>query len=186
MAAVQASPGHHALGVDASGAWSSSGTCAATSGGLQSIAARSSTNRGATWSARVTLPATGDRRPATGAQATALDVESTGSGVDVWNVCNRSSTNGSGAAYTSATGFLEPYGDLRRDGHHLGRQDDRRLGRGHELHGRGQALVQPPSLTAHRNPEVAGRDLAEGALELRASDGRPVSRLHPRALPAAA
>jgi hypothetical protein len=123
--------GHEALTVDATGRIVLLHDGATTAGGLQTIAAQTSTNRGATWSAPVTLSASGE-------EATEPAVESTGSGdirawyyqttganADVWNVYYRSSTNGggtwsspvrisdatSGASYKNAAGFLEVYGD---------------------------------------------------------------------------
>ena len=123
---------HDALAVDADGSVTLLYDGAATTRGLQTIDARRSTDRGQTWSAPVTVSATGEQ---------ALDpaVESTGSGdvrawyqqtsgggnPDQWNTWYRRSTDGGatwsapvrisdatgGAAYKTATGYLEPYGD---------------------------------------------------------------------------
>jgi hypothetical protein len=104
---------------------------AATPGGPQRIFAWRSTDAGASWSGPVALSTNGE-------SATAPAVESRGSGDvrafwyetsggsdDAWNVWYRSSSNGgatwtsalkisdaaTGAAYKSAAGFLEVYGD---------------------------------------------------------------------------
>ena len=123
--------GHNALTVDATGRVVLLYDGATAAGGLQTISAQSSTNKGAAWSTPVTVSVPGN-------EATAPAVESTGSGdvrawyyqtsgadPDAWNVYYRSSTNGggtwttptrisdasSGASYKSAAGFLEIYGD---------------------------------------------------------------------------
>jgi hypothetical protein len=123
--------GHNALSVDASGAVVLLYDGAATTGGLQTIAARKSTNQGATWTAPVTISATGSEATSPAVESTgngdvrAWYMQTTGSDVDAWNVYYRTSTDGgvtwsaavkisdatSGAAYKSAAGFLEPYGD---------------------------------------------------------------------------
>ena len=123
--------GHNALSVDASGALVYLYDGATTPGGPQTVAARRSTNRGVTWSAAVNLSTSGEN-------ATSPAVESRGSGdvrgwwmetaggnPDTWNVWYRRSSDGGtswsaavkisdaagGAAYKTAEGFLEVYGD---------------------------------------------------------------------------
>jgi hypothetical protein len=124
--------GHIALSADASGALVALYDGATTSGGLQTIEARRSTDGGRTWSAPVTISAGGE-------EATAPAVESRGNGdvrawyqqtsgggnVDAWNTWYRSSTDGGatwsaavrisdaagGAAYKTAAGYAEIYGD---------------------------------------------------------------------------
>ena len=123
--------GHHALTVDGTGKVVFLYDGAATAGGLQTITARSSTNRGASWSPAVQLSATGSEATAPAAEATGTgDVrawyqQTTGSNVDAWNTYYRTSTDGgttwsaavkisdasSGAPYKSAAGSLEIYGD---------------------------------------------------------------------------
>jgi Neuraminidase (sialidase) len=104
---------------------------ATTNLGPQTIWARRSTDGGLTWSARTALSVSGE-------EATSPTVEALGAGdfrtwymqtnggnVDQWNVWYRTSTNGgstwsapvkisdatSGAAYKTAQGFQEVYGD---------------------------------------------------------------------------
>jgi hypothetical protein len=123
--------GHSALSADATGALVLLYDGATTTGGQQTVSARRSTDRGASWSAPVALSKNGE-------EATSPAVESRGSGdvrawwmetnggnVDAWNVWYRSSTNGgatwtapvkisdatAGAAYKTAAGFQEIYGD---------------------------------------------------------------------------
>jgi hypothetical protein len=124
--------GHDALTVDATGRVVLLYDGATTAGGLQTIDARASADRGANWTPPLTLSVVGE-------MATAPAVESRGRGdvrawymqtagggnVDAWNVWYRRSTDGgltwstpvrisdatSGAAYKTATGFLEVYGD---------------------------------------------------------------------------
>ncbi|MFL5724913.1 MAG: sialidase family protein [Chloroflexota bacterium] len=124
--------GHPALSVDASNNVVYLYDGATTAGGLQTVAAKRSTNGGATWSSAVTLSVGGE-------EATAPAVESRGNGDvrafyyqtsgggndDAWNVWYRSSTDGgatwsaavnisdlgSGAAYKTPAGFQEVYGD---------------------------------------------------------------------------
>ena len=123
--------GHDALTVDASGRVVLLYDGATAAGGLQTISAQSSTNKGTSWSAPVTLSATGSEATAPAVEAGAAgDVrawyyQTTGADPDVWNVYYRGSTNGgaswsaavrisdasSGASYKSAAGFLEIYGD---------------------------------------------------------------------------
>jgi hypothetical protein len=124
--------GHTALSADANGGVVLLYDGASITGGLQTIAARRSSDRGQTWSSPVTLSKVGE-------ESTAPAVESRGSGDvrawyyqtsgggndDAWNIWYRSSTNGgaswstpvkisdaaSGAAYKTAAGFAEVYGD---------------------------------------------------------------------------
>jgi hypothetical protein len=123
--------GHHALAVDNSNNVVYLYDGATTSGGLQTVYATRSTNGGATWSAAVALSASGTHAEAPAVESTgngdvrAWYYQTTGSNVDQWNVYYRSSTDGgatwsaavdisdasSGAAYKSAAGFLEVYGD---------------------------------------------------------------------------
>ena len=123
--------GHTALTVDASGRVVLLYDGATTAGGLQTISAQSSTDKGAAWSSPVTLSATGNEATAPAVEATGTgDVrawyyQTTGSNPDIWNVYYRRSTDGgatwsaavrisdasSGASYKSAAGFLEIYGD---------------------------------------------------------------------------
>jgi hypothetical protein len=123
--------GHTALTVDATGRVVLLYDGATTAGGLQTISAQSSTNRGTSWSTPVTLSAAGSEATAPAVEATgsgdvrAWYYQTTGADPDVWNVYYRRSTNGgstwsspirlsdasSGAAYKNAAGFLEIYGD---------------------------------------------------------------------------
>ena len=105
---------------------------ATTTRGLQTIAARRSTDAGVTWSAAVTLSSGTEQAvdPAIESTGTATSAPGTcrrrGRGnVDQWNTCYRRSTDGGatwsaavrisdatgGAAYKTAAGYLEPYGD---------------------------------------------------------------------------
>jgi hypothetical protein len=123
--------GHHALAVDAAGAIVMLYDGATTAGGLQTIDAKRSTNKGVSWSAAVTLSAVGSQAvdPTIEAGAAgdfrAVYAQTTGSNVDAWNVYYRRSTDGgatwsaavkisdatSGAAYITPSGYLEVYGD---------------------------------------------------------------------------
>ena len=124
--------GHTALSTDAAGGVVMLYDGASTSGGLQTITARRSTNKGVTWSGPVRLSKTGE-------EATAPAIESAGAGdvrawyyetagggnVDSWNIWYRRSSDGgatwtaplkisdagAGAAYKTPAGFLEVYGD---------------------------------------------------------------------------
>jgi|GEM_PF-312358 len=123
--------GHNALTVDATGRVVFIYDGATTAGGLQTISAQTSTTRGVSWSAAVTLSAPGNEATAPAIESTgsgdirAWYYQTTGSNPDIWNVYYRTSTNGgstwsaavrisdatSGATYKSAAGFLEIYGD---------------------------------------------------------------------------
>jgi hypothetical protein len=124
--------GHTALSVDAAGGVVLLYDGAATSGGLQTIQARRSSNNGVTWSGPVTLSKIGEESTAPAIESGAAgDVRawyyqtSGGGNVDAWNVWYRSSKDGgatwtaplkisdasAGAAYKTAAGFLEVYGD---------------------------------------------------------------------------
>jgi hypothetical protein len=124
--------GHEALSADDNGHLVYLYDGATTELGPQRIYARTSSNEGATWSARTPLSAVGEN-------ATTPAVEQVGTGdtrawymqtangddADAWNVWYRSSLDGgttwtkpvklsdatSGAAYKSADGFEEVYGD---------------------------------------------------------------------------
>jgi hypothetical protein len=124
--------GHTALSVDSSGGVVLLYDGATTFEGLQTVSARRSSDKGATWSAAVALSKGGEN-------ATAPAVESRGAGDvrawyyetsgggndDAWNIWYRRSSDGGatwtaplkisdspgGAAYKTAAGFLEVYGD---------------------------------------------------------------------------
>ena len=124
--------GHAAISADAAGNLVLLYDGATTAGGLQTISARRSTDKGVTWSAAQTISATGE-------ESTTPAIESRGAGDvrawymltsgggndDAWNVWYRRSADGgatwaapvklsdatSGAAYKTAAGFLEIYGD---------------------------------------------------------------------------
>ncbi len=124
--------GHPVLSVDGSGNIIYLYDGATTAGGLQTLSARRSTDRGVTWSSAVALSKAGEN-------STAPAVESRGSGDvrayyyetsgngndDAWNIWYRRSSDGGatwtapvkisdapgGAAYKTAAGFLEVYGD---------------------------------------------------------------------------
>jgi len=122
--------GHTALSVDGAGRIVLLYDGATTSGGLQTITARTSTNKGVSWSSPVIVSAVGSEAtvPAIEARGTgdfrAWYMQTTGTDVDTWNVYYTTSTNGttwsspvrisdatSGASYKTANGFAEPYGD---------------------------------------------------------------------------
>jgi hypothetical protein len=104
---------------------------ASVSGGNETIYAKSSTDGGATWSARVALSTAGEMGDFPAVEmGSATDVrawymQTNGGNFDAWNVWYRTSSNGgttwstpvkisdvtSGASYKTANGFLEPYGD---------------------------------------------------------------------------
>ena len=124
--------GHIALSVDGTNKVVALYDGAAVAGGLQTIEARRSSDGGRTWSGAVTISAAGE-------EATAPAVESRLSGdvrawyqqtagggnADAWNTWYRSSTDGGatwtapvkisdapgGAAYKTAAGYAEIYGD---------------------------------------------------------------------------
>jgi hypothetical protein len=124
--------GHIALSVDGLGKVVALYDGATIAGGLQTIEARRSADAGVTWSAPVTLSATGEESvtPAVESRGNG-DVRawyyqtSGGANVDAWNVWYRTSTDGGavwsapvkisdatgGAAYKAAAGFAEVYGD---------------------------------------------------------------------------
>ena len=124
--------GHTAMSVDAAGGVVLLYDGAKTSGGLQTIEARRSGDKGATWSGPVTLSKVGEESTAPAIESGAAgDVRawyyqtSGGGNVDAWNIWYRRSADGgatwaapvklsdatSGAAYKTAAGFLEVYGD---------------------------------------------------------------------------
>ena len=124
--------GHIALSADAAGNLVALYDGAATAGGPQTTQSKTSTDGGRTWSAATILSTVGEN-------SVAPAVESRGSGdvrawyyqtsgggnADAWNVWYRTSTNGGatwtapvkisdaggGAAYKTAAGFAEVYGD---------------------------------------------------------------------------
>ena len=124
--------GHAALSADGAGTVVLLYDGAATSGGLQTISSRRSTDKGLTWSAALTMSAAGE-------ESTSPAIESRGSGDvrawymqtsgggndDAWNVWYRRSSDGgttwgapvkisdatAGAAYKTPAGFQEVYGD---------------------------------------------------------------------------
>jgi hypothetical protein len=123
--------GHHALAADGSGNLVYLYDGATTSGGPQTVWSKKSTDKGATWAAAVALSAAGTMAEAPAVESTgngdvrAWYMQTTGTDVDQWNVYYRRSLDGgatwsaavdisdasSGAAYKSAAGFQEPYGD---------------------------------------------------------------------------
>jgi hypothetical protein len=105
---------------------------ATTAGGLQTITARGSTDAGATWSTPTTISIVGEEATSPAVEAaSATDIrawymQTSGNGnPDIWNVYYRTSSDGglswsaavrisdasSGAAYKTAAGFAEVYGD---------------------------------------------------------------------------
>jgi hypothetical protein len=123
--------GHTALSVDGSNNVVFLYDGATTAGGRQTISAKRSTNGGATWSGAVRLSTSGElaTAPAVESQANgdvrAWYYETSGGNDDAWNTWYRTSSDGgatwaapvrisdlaSGAAYKTASGFLEIYGD---------------------------------------------------------------------------
>ena len=124
--------GHAALSADANGNLVFLYDGATTAGGLQTTAAKRSTDGGRTWSAAVTLSSVGEESTAPAIESRGAgdvrawyDQTSGGGNVDAWNVWYRTSTDGGatwaapvrisdasgGAAYKTAAGFAEIYGD---------------------------------------------------------------------------
>jgi hypothetical protein len=124
--------GHIALSVDGSNNVVALFDGAPAAGGLQTISSERSTDGGRTWSAPLTLSATGETTSAPAIESRGSgDVRawyyqtSGGGNVDAWNVWYRSSTDGGaswtaavkisdaagGAVYKTAAGFGEVYGD---------------------------------------------------------------------------
>ena len=123
--------GHSALSADAGGALTMLYDGASTAGGQQTVVARRSTDRGATWTAPVTLSKAGEEATSPAVESRAAGdvrawwMETNGGNVDAWNVWYRRSTDGgvtwaspvklsdatAGAAYKTPAGFQEPYGD---------------------------------------------------------------------------
>ena len=124
--------GHAALSVDGSNNVVLLYDGATTAGGLQTIASRRSTDGGATWSAATVLSPASEEATSPAVESRASGdvrgwwMQTSGSGnPDQWNVWYSSSTNGGsswtaavklsdaagGAAYKTANGFLEIYGD---------------------------------------------------------------------------
>jgi hypothetical protein len=157
--------GHNALTVDATGRVVLLYDGATVAGGLQTISAQSSTNKGVTWSAPVTLSAVGNEATAPAVESTgsgdvrAWYYQATGSNADAWNVYYRSSTNGggtwsaavkisdasSGAAYKSAAGFLEVYGDY-------GEMAITSAGKSIAIWGEGSSYTGPGGVWFNRQP----------------------------------
>jgi hypothetical protein len=122
---------HAALSVDGSGNVVLLYDGATTTLGPQTVYARKSTDKGATWSAAVPLSKAGEEAvtPAVesrgGGDVRAFWYETVSGSTTRWNVWYRSSTDGGatwstavkisdatgGAAYKTATGFMEVYGD---------------------------------------------------------------------------
>ena len=124
--------GHAALTASAAGQITLLYDGAAAAGGLQTITARRSTDAGATWAAPVTISASSEEATSPAIEARgATDVRawymqtSGGGNPDAWNVWYRTSSDGglawtapvkisdasTGAAYKTAAGFAEIYGD---------------------------------------------------------------------------
>jgi hypothetical protein len=124
--------GHIALSADANGRLVAVYDGAPAAGGLQTIEARRSSDGGVTWSAPVTLSAAGETTTAPAIESRGTgDVRawyyqtSGGANADAWNIWYRTSIDGGatwtaavkisdatgGAAYKTAAGFAEVYGD---------------------------------------------------------------------------
>jgi hypothetical protein len=123
--------GHDALTVDAAGNVTVAYDGAEVFHGPQTIEVRRSSDRGATWSGPVTLSKPGEMATSPAMEAggagdvRAWWMETNGLNLRAWNVWYRSSTDGgatwsapvklsdatSGAAYKTAAGFFEVYGD---------------------------------------------------------------------------
>jgi hypothetical protein len=158
--------GHAAVSADATGKLVYLYDGAPTAGGLQTTAAKRSSDGGRTWSAAVTLSAAGE-------ESTAPAIESRGSGdvrawyyqtsgggnVDAWNVWYRSSTDGGatwaaaarisdatgGAAYKTAAGFAEIYGDY-------GEMAITNTGKTIAIWGEGASYTGPGGVWVNRQP----------------------------------
>ncbi len=124
-------PGHTAISADASGNLVLLYDGSTVSKGNETVWSRRSTDGGASWSARQALSTVGEMAsyPAVESRGAgdvrAWYMQTNGGNFDAWNVWYRSSTDGgttwtapvkisdvtSGAAYKTANGFLEPYGD---------------------------------------------------------------------------
>ena len=123
--------GHDALTVDAAGGVTVAYDGAKVAFGPQTIEARRSSDRGSTWSGPVTLSTVGEMATSPAMEAGAAGdvrawwMQTSGLNLQAWNVWYRSSTDGgatwtapiklsdatSGAAYKTAAGFMEVYGD---------------------------------------------------------------------------
>jgi hypothetical protein len=124
--------GHSAISADATGALVLLYDGATTTGGSQLIYAQRSTDRGVHWSAATVLSTSGEEAVdpmvesrGTGDVRVAWSETSGGGNVDAWNTWSRRSTDGgatwsapvrisdatSGAAYKTAAGYAEVYGD---------------------------------------------------------------------------
>ena len=123
--------GHSGVSADAAGNLVMVYDGATTPGGKQLIFARRSTNGGSTWSARTTLSTSSEQATApvvesgAGGDARVWFAQTNGGNHDAWNIWYRSSSDGgvtwtapvkisdaiSGAAYKTAAGFQEFYGD---------------------------------------------------------------------------
>ena len=158
--------GHTALSADGNGAVVVLYDGAATAGGLQTISAKRSTDKGATWSAAVRVSKSGE-------ESTAPAVESRGNGDvrawwyetsgggndDAWNIWYRSSTDGGaswaapvkisdspgGASYKTPAGFLEVYGDY-------GEMAITNTGKSIAIWGEGLSYTGPGGVWINRQP----------------------------------
>jgi hypothetical protein len=157
--------GQHALSADTSGNLVFLYDGATTAGGLQAIYARKSTDKGATWSAPSTLSAGGTQAVEPAVESTgngdvrAWYFQTTGTDVDTWNVYYRRSADGgstwtaavdisdatSGAAYKSAAGFREPYGDY-------GEMAITSAGKTFAIWGEGDSYTGPGGVWFNREP----------------------------------
>jgi hypothetical protein len=158
--------GHAALSADAAGNLVLLYDGATTAGGRQTISARRSTDRGVTWLGPVQLSATGEESTAPAIESTGTnDVRawyyqtSGGGNDDAWNVWYRRSTDGgatwaapvklsdatSGAAYKTAAGFLEVYGDY-------GELAITNTGKSIAIWGEGSSYTGPGGVWLNREP----------------------------------